>query len=58
MRKLYIALIITVVILFSLIYFSVYGIQTVSTDKKTYSSGEEVRVHWSDFRLVKSLSLY
>ncbi len=51
MRKLYLALIVIVVILFGLIYFSVSGVQTVSTDKKVYSSGEEVKIHWSDFSL-------
>ena len=51
MRKLYIALIVIAVITSSLIYFSASGIQSVSTDKKTYSSGEEVKIHWSDFSL-------
>lgn len=51
MRKLYLALIVIAVILSSLIYFSVSGIQTVSTDKKTYSSGEKVKIYWSDFGL-------
>jgi hypothetical protein len=51
MRKLHIAIIIISVVLFSLIYFSVFGIQTVSTDKKTYSSGEEVKIHWSNINL-------
>jgi len=46
-----VVLIIVAVILSSLIYFSAYGIQTVSTDKKIYSSGEEVKIHWSDFSL-------
>ena len=51
MRKLYIVIIVILVVLFSLIYFSVSGIQTVSTDKKVYSSGEKVKIHWSDFSL-------
>ena len=51
MRKLYLALIAIIVILSGLIYFSVSGIQTVSTDKKIYSLGEEVKIHWSDFSL-------
>ena len=53
MRKIYIVIIIILVILFSLIYFSVFGIQTVSTDKNVYSVGEKVFVSWSDFRLYK-----
>jgi hypothetical protein len=51
MKKLHIILIIICVILFSLIYLSISGIQTVSTDKKIYYSGEEVKIHWSDFSL-------
>ncbi len=51
MRKLYLALIVIIVILSGLIYFSVSGIQTVSTDKKIYSLGEEVKIHWSEFSL-------
>lgn len=53
MKKLYIILIIIFVILLSLIYFSVSGIQTLSTNKNIYSSGEEIQIHWSDFSLER-----
>lgn len=49
MKKPYIALIL--IILFSLVYFSIFGIQTLSTDKKVYAIGEEIEIHYSDFRL-------
>ena len=32
-------------------YLFVSGINTISTDKKVYSSGEEVKIHWRDFRI-------
>jgi len=48
MKKKYV-LIITLIIIFSFIYLSISGIQTISTDKKIYSSGEEIKIHWSDF---------
>ncbi len=51
MKKRYPILIIIFVILFGLIYFSVSGIQTLSTDKKVYSLGEKIQIHWSDFSL-------
>jgi hypothetical protein len=56
MKKQYIATTVTfaiVVISLALGSFYFYGIQTVSTDKKTYSSGEEVKVHWTDFRIER-----
>ena len=51
MKKLYIIIIVALVIIFALIYFSVFGIQTISIDKKIYSVGEEVKIHWSDLSL-------
>jgi hypothetical protein len=57
MKKLYIAIIIILVIFLGLAYFSVVGIQTVSTDKKVYFSGEEVRIYWSDFNLKRCTNI-
>ena len=53
MKKRLLIIIILAVILVAILCFSVYGIQTVSTDKRTYIKypGEEVKIHWSDFSL-------
>jgi hypothetical protein len=51
MKKKYIIIIIVIAVIFSLSYLSTIGIQTVSTDKNTYSIGEEVKIQWSDFSL-------
>jgi ribosomal protein S24E len=58
MKKQYIATIIGLILLACVIcyYAASYGIQTVSTDKKVYSSSEEVKVHWTDFRLERCTS--
>lgn len=53
MKKLYIIIIVALVIIFAFTYFSVSGIQTISTDKKTYSVGEEVKIHWSDLSIKR-----
>jgi hypothetical protein len=48
-NKKWVLIILVIVIIF--IYFYVSGFQTVSTDKNTYSVGEEIKIHWSDFNL-------
>lgn len=53
MRKLYVALIVAVVILFGIYCFIGFEIQTVSTDKKIYSPGEEVKINWSYFSFLQ-----
>lgn len=36
-------------VVFFMVYFSLFGIQTISTNKQVYSQGEEVKVNWFDF---------
>jgi len=51
MKKKYYWIIGIIAIFVFIIYLSVSGIQTISTDKNMYSLGEEVKIHWSDFSL-------
>ena len=49
MKKWWIILIILFVLIIIIFYLSKWGIQTISIDKKIYSEGESVKIHWSNF---------
>ena len=51
MKIIYVILVFILIIIFGMLYFSVFGIQTISTDKKVYSSGENIEIYWSDFSI-------
>jgi len=51
MKKKYYRIIGIIAIFVFIIYLSVSGIQTISTDKNVYSLDEEIKIHWSDFSL-------
>jgi hypothetical protein len=51
MKRIHIIVAILVVIIIAVVYLSMFGMQTVSTDKQTYIFGEEVKIHWSDLSI-------
>jgi hypothetical protein len=51
MKKMYVAIAALLVIIIGVVYLSMFGIQTVSTDKQTYIFGEEIKIHWSDLSI-------
>jgi len=53
-KVLWILSITTSVIIFSMFFVTeIGGIQTISTSKETYSVGEEINIHFKDFRIVR-----
>ncbi len=51
MGKLYAIIAVALAVVFIVGFLSVFGIQTISADKQEYSSGEEVKIRFSDFSL-------
>ncbi|MEM5773193.1 MAG: hypothetical protein QXL86_03155 [Candidatus Aenigmatarchaeota archaeon] len=51
MKKLLVAMFAIALFLFGIFFLSVYGIRSISTDKKVYSLGEEAKIYWSSLSL-------
>lgn len=51
MKKLLVAMLAITLFLFGIFFLSVYGIQSISTDKKSLFSWEEVKIYWSSLSL-------
>lgn len=49
MKRKYVIISIVIIVIFIFYYLSAIGIQSISSDKELYSSGEEIKIHWSDF---------